>query len=53
MSADKSIYIDKLSRKEKKEILKSKINEASDEELDAFLLDFGYDYSEDEEGEEW
>lgn len=52
MSSDRSIYIDKMSRKEKRDILKAKINEASDEELDAFLLDFEYDYSEDWDEEE-
>lgn len=47
MSSDRNTYIDKMSRKEKKDALKAKINDASDEELDALLLDFEFDYSED------
>jgi len=46
------MYIDKMSRKEKKDHLKNAINSADDELLDALLLDFGYDYSEEEEEED-
>lgn len=43
------MYIDKMTKKEKKDHLKEEINAASDELLDALLLDFGYDYSEEED----
>ena len=40
------MYIDKMSKKEKIEHLKSKIQGASEELLDAMLLDFEYEYSD-------
>lgn len=43
------MYIDKMTKKEKKDRIKEEISDASEELLDALLLDFGYEYSEDEE----
>lgn len=40
------MYIDKMSKKEKIEFLKSEINKAPEEELDDILMDFGFEYSE-------
>jgi len=43
------MYIEEMTRKEKKEALKSEINGMSDDMLDAWLEDLGYEYSEEEE----
>ena len=43
------MYIEEMTRKEKKEALKSEINGMSDDMLDALLEDLGYEYSEEEE----
>lgn len=43
------MFIDEMTRKEKREALKSEINTASDDLLDAMLEDFGYEYSEEED----
>ena len=45
------MYIDKMSKKEKIEFLKSEINKAPEIELDDLLLDFGYEFSDEEEEE--
>ena len=42
-------YIDEMTRKEKKEALKSEINTMADDMLDAWLEDLGYEYSDEEE----
>jgi len=45
------MYIDKMTKKEKIEFLKTEINKAPEELLDNLLLDFGFDYSDEEEEE--
>lgn len=45
------MYIDKMTKKEKVNILKQKINEMSEEDLDNWLMDFGFDYSDEYEEE--
>lgn len=47
------MFIDKMTKKEKVNILKQKINEMDSETLDAWLLEFGYEYSDELEDEEW
>lgn len=46
------MYIDKMTKKEKIEFLKSEINKAPEELLDDLLMDFGFEYSDEylEEG---
>lgn len=43
------MFIDDMSKKEKIEVLKRELNGASIEILDMMLLDFGYEYSEEED----
>lgn len=43
------MFIDEMTLKEKKEALKREINGASEELLDSLLLEFGFEFSEDEE----
>lgn len=40
------MYIDKMTKKEKVEILKSEINKSQEEELDNMLIDLGFEYSD-------
>ena len=43
------MFIDKMTKKEKVNILKQKINEMSEEDLDSWLMDFGFEYSDEVE----
>jgi len=40
------MYIDKMTRKEKIDFVKSEINKAPEEELDEILFGFGLEYSD-------
>lgn len=43
------MYIDEMSKKKKIELLKGELSNASTEILDMMLLEFGYEYSDENE----
>ena len=46
------MYIDKMTKKEKRDFIKSEINSADEEFLDSMLEDLGYGYSDEDEEDE-